>query len=450
MNLQQLTIDELQKLAISPDKKEKEAFWNQIEKEIDGFEQTGKNNWTMSMSNFLTSDKNEKLFQDRGFARCAGTKLFVRPDKAVKCFTSFANYQAGKATIIGQYAKRDGRLHICYDEILREHFLDNPIEVISDEFKQVKIAQSHFSHKKNEGLYVSSQVSRDRKVYSTFPTNFYGNKKSPKDWVIPEGDTVGIEIEMLFPDVVSKLKFSSWLGKNYQGWHCEYDGSLQDHGNAGDNGLELISPPLLIEDMMKVVEPICNQAVQNGGVGFPAGIFYGMHVTNRVPKPIRGGATKEQIAARYICLVNSPALRSFWQLFARRKGESFMKYCPFKDVELNTCLMTEHAPEQGHQAHRRAVYVRNKTLLETRIFRSSLNTRQVRANIEICHLTMLFCRSNLFSLTDFGKFQKFLEENASDDLSKILYRRKNTPIVELNKAALDYNIEKQPAEDYNQ
>jgi hypothetical protein len=202
--------------------------------------------------------------------------------------------------------------------------------------------------------------------------------------------------------------------------------------------------------MMKTIEPICNQALQNGGLGFPAGIFYGMHVTNRVPKSIRGGASREQIASRYICFVNSPALRAFWQLFARRKGESFMKYCPFKDVVMDRCLVTENAADQGQHAHRRAVYVRNKTLLETRIFRSSLNTRQVRANIEICHLTMQFCRSNLFSMTDIGKFQKYLEDNASDDLKKILYRRKNTPIVELQKAVMNYNIDQQPEEDYNQ
>ena len=42
MNLQNFTSEELQKVANSPDKKEKEAFWQQVEKEIDFFEATGK------------------------------------------------------------------------------------------------------------------------------------------------------------------------------------------------------------------------------------------------------------------------------------------------------------------------------------------------------------------------------------------------------------------------
>jgi hypothetical protein len=404
---------------------------------------------TSSIANFFSSMTGVKYFKRRGIdcARCEESGYITPTNKLVPVYRSYQDYLSQKCIkvsprILGNMAMLDDELGV--------HFTERCVPVLYADFTTKHLAGSHANHKREMGQFYKSQISRNTWITSTFDTNFYGNKNAPKDWVVPDGDTVGIEIEMLFPDVISKLKFSTWLNKEHRGWHCEYDGSLQDHGNAGDNGLELISPPLLVDDMMRVIEPICLKAIELGGMGFPAGIFYGMHVTNRVPKMIRGGATRDEIASRYICLLNAPELRPFWQVFARRKGESFLTYCPFKDVKMETCLVTETGPGMGRDAHRRAVFVRNKTLLETRIFRSNLNVRQVRANIEICYLTMLFCRGNQFSLTDLSKYVKFLEDNMSDDLKKILYRPKNTPMAELVKASLRYNVANQPQEDYNQ
>lgn len=377
--------------------------------------------------------KNQK---DKVICQYSGGFYQKDDPKLVKIYKSYEDFKAGNNCFI--YV--DFISATIEDEILGVRFLDRSMEIFDDNFETKKIANSHGVHLINNGTLFESQVARRKRIYSTKRTNFFGHGNSPKDWAIPDGDTIGIEIEMLFESLQKKLQFSSWLGENFAGWHCEYDGSLEDHGNAGDCGLELISPPLLFEDICSQATIICEKAVELGGKGFfPGGIFYGMHVTNQVPKA-RGKITRALIASRYIVLMNDSRLRPFWQLVARRKGESFSTYCPFKDVNLETCLRTE-VGDGGRDAHRRAVFVRNPSLLETRIFRSNLAPISVRANIEICYLTMQFCKSDEFSLDNLRNFYDYIHNNMSKDLKACLYRKKNSPIRALNEIVTESEIE---------
>lgn len=394
---------------------------------------------------FINTEVGDTFLNQNGYGRCFATGSYSRKDKMQPVFRSYGHFKKDVPQyMLSDYfekSKRNG--DIVFDEILKVNFYDRAQEVIKEDFSIVTCASSHVSYLADNGEMFLSQVARRKKVYSTFKTNFYGYGRAPKDWPVPEGDTLGIEIEMLFESLPKKLEFSSWVGNNFPGWVCEYDGSLEDYGNAGDCGLELISPPLVYEDMQNQASQICRKAVELGGKGFQAGIFYGMHVTIQVPRAGRSGPSRQTMASRYIAFMNLPVLRPFWQLVARRKGESFSTYSPFKDVSIETCLTSERGERDNHP-HRRAVFVRNPTLLETRIFRSNLSEIQVRANIEICKIVMDYCKSSDFSMENIKHFWDYLHANMSKDLRACLYRKKNTPIKVLNEIVMNSELESEP------
>jgi len=387
------------------------------------------------------SESGSKFLNKIGFYQCQATAFWYELKEGDLYYFDVNEMFSGKEK--RAFLSRGARANITYDEILKEKFLEKSVAVLDTDFTTKTVASSHARFKIDQGEWFSSQVARRNNICSTFKTNFYGYGRGPRDWAIPEGDTIGVEIEMLFPSLERKIQFSSWVGQNFTGWICEYDGSLEDHGEAGERGLELISPPLLIENMQDQVTKICEKAIELGGMGFQAGVFYGMHVTQSIPKSVRNGPTKSMIASRYIALLNEPALRPFWQLVARRKGESFSMYSPFKDIDIETCLITERG-ENERYAHRRSVFVRNNNLLETRIFRSNLSPIQVRSNIEICSIAMQFCKSPEFSLTNLRFFYDFLQKNMSKDLRACLYRKKNTPIRVLNEVVINSEISAEP------
>jgi hypothetical protein len=381
-----------------------------------------------------------------GLISCLFSGLPITKEESVEVFPSYSHFINKKPSFVSKkhietYSQSEG---CVFDEILKEYFSDRKATMYDADFNEITVAQSHVTYKADHGQCYISQVARRKKVYSVVPTNFYSYGHAPKDWPVPEGDTFGIEIEMLLPSVQNKLKFSSWVGQTFPGWVCEYDGSLEDHGNADDCGLELISPPLLFEDICEKATIICEKAVELGGKGFQAGIFYGMHVTVQVPKGLgRTSPSRTLIGSRYIAFFNLPKLRPFWQLVARRKGDSFLTYCPFKDISLDNCLSTERGQNDRHP-HRRAVFVRNPTLLETRVFRSNLSAIQVRSNIEICKLVMEFCQSKEFDMDNLSVFYNYLHKHMSKDLKACLYRKKNTPIRLLNEIVMESEIEKEP------
>lgn len=395
---------------------------------------------------FVRTKDYNNLLSKNGMVKCIYSGNYFTKEECVVAYRNYQSFVAGEESYMGKRYVDDCKKsrNVVEDEILGKLFVDRASTVLDEEFKMKNVATSHLSYKMDCGEWYSATTSRRGKTYSMVHLNFWAHGASPKDWVIPEGDTVGAEIEMLFPSLENKLKFSHWVGKTFPGWACEYDGSLEDHGNAGDCGLELISPPLLIPDMNKQITTICEKAVELGGQGFTAGVFYGMHVTIQVPKAVsRSGPSRTMIGSRYIAMFNNVKLRPFWQLVARRKGESFNQYCPFKDVSIENCLNSERGDGDRH-AHRRSVFVRNPTLLETRIFRANLSGIQVRANIEICNLVMQYCKSANFDLDDIKSFYDFLHAHMSKDLRACLYRKKNTPIKVLNEIAMDSAIALEP------
>lgn len=395
---------------------------------------------------FLRTKEYPLLLANTGMVRCIYSSNFFPKNDCIVVYRNYHAFRQNEESYLGNRyvsdCKKSGS--VVEDEVLGKLFTDRKLSIYDENFNLKTVAATHLSYKIDNGEWFNSTTSRRGKTYSMTHLNFWAHGASPKDWAVPEGDTVGAEIEMLFPSLENKLRFSSWVGKNFSGWACEYDGSLEDYGNAGDCGLELISPPLLVPDMNKQITTICEKAVELGGQGFTAGVFYGMHVTILVPKAVsRSGPSRTTIASRYIAMFNNPKLRPFWQLVARRKGESFNQYCPFKDVSLDNCLNTERGDGDRH-AHRRSVFVRNPTLLETRIFRANLSGIQVRANIEICNLVMQYSKSPSFNLDDIKAFYDFLHAHMSKDLRACLYRKKNTPIKVLSELAMDSAIESEP------
>lgn len=402
---------------------------------------------------FLNNFDYVAFFAENGYAICLVSGEIDKKESMLPVYRNYSNYEVKSFSFVSKqnYEKRLASGEIFVDDFLGVAFFERSFSVYDEEFNQRLISSSHASHLQENGKLFLTQAARRHKVFTNFQTNFYPYGNAPKDWVIPEGDTSGIEIEMLFDTLENKLRFSTWVGRNFPGWVCEYDGSLEDHGNAGNCGLELISPPLIFDDISSQSKAICEKALEFGGKGFKAGtiaggqagIYYGMHVTTQVPKSSRGGPSRATIASRYIAFLNAPTLRQFWQLVARRKGDSFNTYSPFQNVNLETCLQTERG-DGGNRAHRRAVFVRNPNLLETRIFRANLSPIQVKANIEICHLTMQYCASSNFSLTEFRPYWDYLQKNMSSELRRCLYRKLNPPIKELNQAMIESELQNSP------
>lgn len=427
MNLVELTKAQIRKAYIDPETRP-EVVASLIE--YAKITAAGKN-IPQHIYDFLHDLNWDELLRGTGYSRCQSTGQLAKTSEMKGVYSHYRNFVNEQLTYmcpdVYEKTKRNGS--IFTDAILGVEFYERSFTIVDHNFETSKISSSHAEHLLERNELFATQAARRTKIYTPFPTNFYGYGHAPKDWAIPEGDTIGIEIEMLFPSLENKIRFSSWVGQNFPGWVCEYDGSLEDHGNAGDCGLELISPPLLFDTLTSQSKVICEKALELGGKGFPAGVYYGMHVSVQIPKSRNPSRTV--VGSRYIAFWNLPALRPFWQLVARRKGPSFETYSPFKNVRVEDCLQSERGDGDRH-AHRRAVFVRNNSVLETRVFRSSLSPIQVHANIEICTLVMKYCASAQFSLTDIRPFYNFLHANMSSELRRCLYRKKNTPIKVLN------------------
>lgn len=406
-----------------------EEIWNEVSAHYGN-----KTKLNIHLLSFFKCPEGREILVKNGVEVCPFNKIIFKKEDGFKYFNSYGDFVRQNP----YYVSDKRGLDVVWDDLAKEFFRSAPANVYDQNFQYISVSETHLKYKKDHGEAWKARISRNKSVYTLFPPNFYGNKQSPKDWLIPQGNTIGIEIEMLFPSIVSKLMFSHWLFVNFPGWYCEYDGSLQDHGNAGDNGLELISPPLLFDELVQKAPIICEKAKSLGATGFHAGPFYGMHVTNLVFS--KRNLRREVILSRYVYMVNNPALRTFWQLFSRRKGESVDMYAPFKNITLETAAL-----QAGD--HKQAVYIRNDRLVETRIFRANLNARQVIANIEICYLLMSYCVDNTFDAENPKNFLDFLERNASDDLKKVLYKKVNTPIAALIEAATKYQINNEEYQD---
>lgn len=220
-----------------------------------------------------------------------------------------------------------------------------------------------------------------RDFYTTRPTHFFAWHKAPREAQHKKfvGEYFGIEIEMKFKDKWGKAKFCEYVFNSTNGvWFGERDGSLERDGGAGECGVEMVSPPHTIKEFEKVLPPILDFAVQNGGLGHEAGIFYGLHVNCNLPSK-----NTDKTTIGVISLVNNPQLKTFWEKIGRRQAT---KFCEFKTIDPETCLQTESAD------HYRSVFVRRReqNCIEIRIFRSTLSSDVVLATLELINLTMRF------------------------------------------------------------
>lgn len=268
----------------------------------------------------------------------------------------------------------------------------------------------------NEGKLFSTTVKRHTVLFSMFDTYFKEHSAgSSKSFIVPNGEAFGLEIELKFDNVLNKLRFSMWLNKYYPNYICERDGSLEDAGDAGDCGLELVTPPLSYDTLMGDMKEITTTAIKMGGSGYGAGEFYGIHANTNFYGPDRGNDMR-----RFICVINNVGLRNFWYSVARRSGASFEKYCPFKSVQFNSAIESESG-NGDPKAHYRATFCRPKTYcVETRIFRSNLKFAAIKSSVDILRLTQMFCMKEKQNYMDIKCYHDFIMRHADSELIEYL------------------------------
>jgi len=363
---------------------------------------------------------NPKAIDELGWQECVIANSFYPKSEMVEVFNNY--YQYTSKNPLGYFHptnldKFNFASYIYYDEVNQCFILaatDKSVQIImslSDD-KYVTTSQSFAKERAR-----SSRVARDVTIYHLFESYFKNHEAAVrKAYEKPEGEAFGIEIEMRFPDVFSKLRFSNYVGVNFPDWTTERDGSLEDKGRAGLGGLELVSPPLSYSKILTELDPILKEARGQKGIGHEAGVFYGIHLNVNIY-----GNKKSDTARRFICLINDPQLRVFWETLSRRRGSAAMQeYCQFQNVLPETCLATEA------YNHYRATYYRTDkngaatNCVEVRIFRSNLKFSSVKITIEIMKLTLDFCMGS-DNINDYSAFRDFLLCRASDDLKKYIF-----------------------------
>lgn len=357
-----------------------------------------------------------------GFVECFLTNKFFLPKDGTKIFATYDSFQRGKVSglvLTTEITRCIERNFIFFDEVNKVYFLAN-MEAKGQLILDLNSSAMAITAKSSLGNMHSSKVSRDVLVFSTFPTYFVDHSgANKKGYKTPQGEAFGIEIEMKFPNVFSKLRFSNFVGTNFRGWITERDGSLEDKGNSGDGGLELVSQPLNYKTLCTQLDPILTKARSENGIGHDAGVFYGIHINTNIY-----GDNQERTAKRLICLINDPVLRNFWEIMSRRRGsKASEEYCQFKNVTFDTCLRTES------DGHYRATYYRTNNgvptnCVEVRIFRSNLKLASVKISLEIVKLTLDYSLLDNSNIEDYSAFREFILTNGSEDLKKYIYASK--------------------------
>lgn len=258
-------------------------------------------------------------------------------------------------------------------------------------------------------LYQTRFAEGANPVHSTMPIHFFAWHRAPRDSHFQKfkGAYFGIEIEMRFKDRWKKAEFCNFvLDRTKQDWFGERDGSLEREGGAGECGVELVSKPSSISELESIAPVILKKAREWGGMGDAAGNFYGLHVNCNLPEK-----NPRETARRFICIVNNPKLRQFWELVARRKATHF---CAFQDVRYDSCLETEA------DRHYRAVFVRpeNTNCIEVRIFKSTINENTLLSTVELLDLTMQYSGLEKCDFIDTKDYLSFIISNASTRLKE--------------------------------
>lgn len=379
---------------------------------------------------------NRELLEKSGWKLCIANSVHLPTEYLQPFFHSYNDYKSNKPKYIDLNQTRN---NISKDEVLDVYFYGRQLNkvFIKDELKNLHYL--HVEHLLSTGeLKPKVRATRDQYFFCDFDTFYYDNHKSPKDiWQIPTGETFGIEIEMNFSDALSKLKFSKELHDIYPNWFCERDGSLQDYDsndNGGLGGLELISPPLNFDNLVKESAAICNILKKYNVKAFKAGEFFGLHVTHSIKNHKQG--------SNYIRYVHSNKLREFWRSVSRRNENKFCKYnnnmCnDLAGFNYDLAYLTKGYNNENHYM---ATCVRdNKKAIETRIFASTKGPKTLAATLELIKLT------NQFSEFDFNvsKYAKFIAENASRNLAGFLKNRGSLGCLEVIDTQESYDDEQE-------
>jgi Putative amidoligase enzyme len=323
------------------------------------------------------SRDNAAFLTSKGWVECIYSRCFIPVEYTEECLTSYPNKISSR--VIKSYAKN--KRVCCLDTVLNKYFYPNSCHSAFINDKSEIVADSHLSHLLSNGKLFATVITRNKKIFVDFNSYYYDNHSSPKDWVIPNGDSYGIELELKFPNALN-------------GWNCERDGSLEDiegAGNAGEGGLELISPPLSFNNHCEVVPKVISLAKEYGAIGHDTGSkLYGLHITHKF------NYKNSSAAPNFMRFLHDHTLEDFWKNFSRRDRNKFCSTFDKveddlkRDVEFvnsgNNPLysFTKRASKANHY---RATCVRDSlTALETRIFRSTINPKTILSSIEIVHL----------------------------------------------------------------
>lgn len=373
----------------------------------------------IKLSELTSPDEIKKL----GWCECILSNIFHPKEELLTLFGSWNDFRSNAP--IGFFHRdiltNPAFTNLVYlDEVNKCYLMtshDRPQEII------LKPEDNKFAITASSSLrnVFSSPVARKVTVYHLFNSYFRNHEGAArKNYVKPKGEAFGIEIEMKFPTVFSKLRFSHYVGNNFPDWITERDGSLEDKGKAGLGGLELVSPPLSYNKLLTQLEPILKEARAQSGIGHEAGVFYGIHLNVNIY-----GENTDRTARRLVCIINDPQLRIFWETLSRRRGSAAMQeYCQFKDVLPETCLKTESVD------HYRAAYCRLdgngyfNNCVEVRIFRSNLKYASVKITVEIMKLTLDFCMGKN-DIKDYAAYRDYIYSNASSELKEFIYASKD-------------------------
>lgn len=337
------------------------------------------------------------------------------PDRMIEVWSLGQRYQMVEIFDKKENVFKDweGKRHLTSTE--------KPIEVytITGETK----IYSSYNFDSKHGIY-SVLVARGIIKLTDFDPGYRDHSAgSSKSFIKPEGEAIGIEIEVKFknvekdgyiiPDYIAKLLFSHWMKTNYPDWICERDGSLEGERRTYHGGLEIISPPLSVAKLHECLDVILPKCVEMGGIGAKAStsdVAFGIHVTQNLYGPF-----SRKDGDRYTYLINLPALRPFWQAAAQRYGALFDKFCGFMEID-----SVDGAMKHESGSHYRAVFPRGESAVETRIFRSNLQISAVKSIVELCIVAMNYCKQSKVNVNDPAAFITYVKAHASNTLKQYI------------------------------
>lgn len=180
---------------------------------------------------------------------------------------------------------------------------------------------------------------------------------------------IGIELEVYYKDIPEDEDTDNWdVDINNmtipESFLLEEDGSLND-----DWGLEVISPPISLQDALSdkgQLARVVKVLLDNGFIGWDAGAGYGMHINID-----RASFNNNEHIAKFILAINNA--QDFSELIAGRKERSYARYWQ---------KTTENIEETFDDCDKYSAVNLKDDRLEVRIFRSTLKWESVKKNIE--------------------------------------------------------------------